>query len=958
MASIGDVKATLTLDTSKFVAGINTAKKTTDSIRSVVGSVTSSIFNLKNAMVGAIGALGVNDIKNTAIAFQSLDVAMKAAAGGAEEGKAAMAFARSEADRLGLNLYDTSKMYKLFLASAREVGVTMEESQRIFTSVAEASAVLGLNTDDTRGVFRALEQMMSKGNVQAEELRGQLGERLPGALPIFAAAIGVTTKELNKMLEQGQVIAAETVPKMATALHNKFAKDVPSAAASARASMERFGNSITDLKLVIAESGLLEFITQLAKVATTGFKALGITIKETLSKSTNDAAKSTEDYTKSLISMVQIGGKAIGLLADSFYGLKLIAKGLEVAWYGFGTVIKKIFDPIQTFVENAINIAINGINKLIEGYNKLPFDDIAKLENFKFSRDLGKEANEYQLAFAKAAAEYIDMASSDKPSKDIKEFTDKFVSNIGKVTDEAKKAEEAVKNIAPTTATASAPIFTFNTQQFEDTIKTGVQSALTKGITDALTGKFDFQTFAQQMTTAVASAAAAGIVQGMALSTGGALALAGGAAVLGGIFGGGGGGKSRSDVWLERQTTILEQIRDNTDKLNEFDLTGTALQTGLSDLGEIVGRRLIEEVDTITNFGATSYYENLSAQDIANMTADELRAYFDTNIGSEGGYVGAVELFGADYISAAGDALSSFQDVIYAIGQASGDTTLQLQNATNALMSANIGFDGTAESYDAITDQVQSYNSTLFDLQQRMRQAVRDGDEFAQIQIASEIEAFTDANSDLLTGILDNYDAFQLLGDEFSTTTDAIGEMEDALNSVTASIASVGEMSRSTQQVIDSITAGMKAPAESVAFLQERRKQELAELETARANLEGLIPGTETYLQQLARVQQENQDFLTASQNASEAVKNTFGSSDVGMSEQQSILDDLRSQQEVNFTLEQQLMNEQISWLSKIEENTRPTSAGTPTTEGLTDEQIALVLKGLIEKYATQEAFD
>jgi tape measure domain-containing protein len=51
---------------------------------------------------------------------------------------------------------------------------------------------------DQRGIFKALEQMLSKGNVQAEELRGQLGERLPGAIYFSAKALGVTTRELNK----------------------------------------------------------------------------------------------------------------------------------------------------------------------------------------------------------------------------------------------------------------------------------------------------------------------------------------------------------------------------------------------------------------------------------------------------------------------------------------------------------------------------------------------------------------------------------------------------------------------------------------------------------------------------------------------------------------------------------------------------------------------------------------
>ena len=64
---------------------------------------------------------------------------------------------------------------------------------------------------------------MSKGTVQAEELRGQLGERLPGAFNLAAQAMGVTTQELNKMLDNGEVLAIDLLPKLAEVLDERFA---------------------------------------------------------------------------------------------------------------------------------------------------------------------------------------------------------------------------------------------------------------------------------------------------------------------------------------------------------------------------------------------------------------------------------------------------------------------------------------------------------------------------------------------------------------------------------------------------------------------------------------------------------------------------------------------------------------------------------------------------------------
>ena len=57
-----------------------------------------------------------------------------------------------------------------------------------------------LSAYESEGAFKALEQMLSKGKVSAEELRGQLGERIPGAFQIAARAMGMTTSELDKFM--------------------------------------------------------------------------------------------------------------------------------------------------------------------------------------------------------------------------------------------------------------------------------------------------------------------------------------------------------------------------------------------------------------------------------------------------------------------------------------------------------------------------------------------------------------------------------------------------------------------------------------------------------------------------------------------------------------------------------------------------------------------------------------
>lgn len=90
------------------------------------------------------------------------------------------------------------------------------------SAVSESAVVLGLTSEDTRLVLLALSQMISKGTVYSEELRRQMGDRLPGAFSLAAEAMGVTTRQLSDMLQKGDVATDEFLPRFAGALHDMY----------------------------------------------------------------------------------------------------------------------------------------------------------------------------------------------------------------------------------------------------------------------------------------------------------------------------------------------------------------------------------------------------------------------------------------------------------------------------------------------------------------------------------------------------------------------------------------------------------------------------------------------------------------------------------------------------------------------------------------------------------------
>ena len=147
-------------------------------------------------------------------------------------------------NKLGINLQSAAQGYKTIAAAARGTALEGEQTKNIFEGVSEAAAVFGLTGEQAEGALLAIGQMMSKGTVSAEELRGQLGERMPGAFQIAARSMGVTTQKLGEMLQKGEVAATDFLPKFASQLRQEIAGGLPDAMTSLNAEFARSQNQI------------------------------------------------------------------------------------------------------------------------------------------------------------------------------------------------------------------------------------------------------------------------------------------------------------------------------------------------------------------------------------------------------------------------------------------------------------------------------------------------------------------------------------------------------------------------------------------------------------------------------------------------------------------------------------------------------------------------------------------
>ncbi len=201
----------------------------------------------------AVGSLVAfkDRLVETTIKFEGYSKAIQFGSGSAENFAKNQQFLNDLINKYGLGLASTTEAYKSFFNASTLAGQSQAETNKQFEAVTKAGTVLKLTTDQMQGAFLALGQMMSKGTVQAEELRGQLGERIPGAFSIMAKALNVNERQLNKMLEQGQVLSRDALPKFAAELEKTFGKDAEKNLNGMVNSQNRFNNSIDQLVLAI-----------------------------------------------------------------------------------------------------------------------------------------------------------------------------------------------------------------------------------------------------------------------------------------------------------------------------------------------------------------------------------------------------------------------------------------------------------------------------------------------------------------------------------------------------------------------------------------------------------------------------------------------------------------------------------------------------------------------------------
>ena len=219
--------------------------RASNAFKSSIGQFTAGFLIAEAVQRLAVGALEAN--KN----METLQRGLKAVYGDARVAAQQIEFLKKTADNAGISVNDISKSFVQFSAAMKTSGFSLQVTQDLFKGITAEAANLGLSGEKVSDMLNALGQIASKGTVQLEELKNQLGDALPGALKRTADALGITLPELLELTSSGKLLADDVLPALANAL-----KGTASDASTFAGVYANLKNTLSEVAVQIGDTGL------------------------------------------------------------------------------------------------------------------------------------------------------------------------------------------------------------------------------------------------------------------------------------------------------------------------------------------------------------------------------------------------------------------------------------------------------------------------------------------------------------------------------------------------------------------------------------------------------------------------------------------------------------------------------------------------------------------------------
>lgn len=257
-------------------AKLGATRRGLDSISTQLAETQRGLSNLRDQL---IAGFSFGQFVQAAAQMEQVQAGLQAVTGNAGQAGEQMDFVRRMAQAAGVDVVAAGQAFLGLAAATKGTAVEGEPARQVFEAVTLAMAKAGKGSAETQNALLALSQIASKGTVSMEELRGQLGEALPGALQAAANGLGITTQDLITLVENGQLAAEDLFPALAKGLGELYG-GAP-AAQTLSQEITNIKNAFVEMAANIGEEGGLDALKVGAETAQAAITLLGDTIIQT-----------------------------------------------------------------------------------------------------------------------------------------------------------------------------------------------------------------------------------------------------------------------------------------------------------------------------------------------------------------------------------------------------------------------------------------------------------------------------------------------------------------------------------------------------------------------------------------------------------------------------------------------------------------------------------------------------
>ncbi|EMV2619892.1 tape measure protein [Escherichia coli] len=261
-------------------------------------------------------------------------------------------FTKSLAQTTGLDIAELQSQFAGFGASAKE-SMGIQGSEELFRNMIGYSRLMGRSEEEIKRALTALSQMAGKGQVMAEELKGQLAEAVPGMVQVFAKATGRNEQELFDAMKKGALKSADTLQKVTQELNKQITakggwKAISESTQAQLGNLKNSWNTTLDSIFRGSENGLQDFTRSL----TTLLNALG------------GSGKSLGESLGSLMSDMSSG---VDSLTDISYRVRAFFDEVTLAYRGLTDEQKKVVDALGSGLINSLKVlaGVIAVNKVV-----------------------------------------------------------------------------------------------------------------------------------------------------------------------------------------------------------------------------------------------------------------------------------------------------------------------------------------------------------------------------------------------------------------------------------------------------------------------------------------------------------------------------------------------------------------------------------------------------------------